>query len=46
MDMVVMKPSFTEALNAFGPMTVILYAHDKMKRHQANVMDFESLLFS
>jgi hypothetical protein len=41
-----MKPSFTEALHAFQSKKAFMYAHDITKRDQANIVNIESLLFN
>jgi hypothetical protein len=38
--------SFTETLCAIESTTAFMYAHDITKRHQANIINIESLLFS
>jgi hypothetical protein len=43
MMMMMMKPSFMEALRASESMRVFMYAHDITERDQANI---ESLLFN
>jgi hypothetical protein len=43
---VMMKPSFTEALRAFESMRAFMYAHDITERDQANIISIASLLFN
>jgi hypothetical protein len=43
--MIIMKPSFTEALRAFESMRAFMYAHIT-ERDQVNIVNIESLLFN
>jgi hypothetical protein len=46
MVVMMMKPSFMEALHAFESMRALMYAHDITERDQANIVNIECLLFN